>query len=261
MDLNTLTIYTCCLGGCDIPFSISSLKNEFPDIQFIAFVDLNTYDSFLEAGWDTRLLDKSCDHPVLKSSNSSRLKSRIPKLFPNSLCLSTQYAVWVDANVSLSSDSIYAIYSFLNQPNYFTIACFSHPKRSTIISEILYCYAFGKLSFSSLTTSLVYNLPHLFKRRSLFWGGVIVWNLSHPHCSNKFQNELLSYTSLIGRDQLVLYTTSVYNSNNILPLSNSSRCLFNQVNHLYYQSHALDPFSNILSSLISFLYNLFKFSR
>ena len=184
MSLTISTIYTCCLGGSDAPISIHNIRSEFPATKFIAFVDSISYEAFVNAGWDTFLLDHVCQSYFLTSSQSVRLKSRIPKLNPYSVGLGNQYALWVDANVLFTVESLRSILNFLERSNSFHISCFRHPKRSRLFLEILHCYIFGKLSFKSLFASIQLNLPFLFVNHTIF-SGVILLNLSSSHQVNQ----------------------------------------------------------------------------
>ena len=244
------TIYTCCLGLCDLPFSVHNLRLLFPDIRFIAFVDLVSFEFYKKAGWDVEILNElTCtDYSHI---NSPRFRSRIPKLSPHLASISNQYALWVDANVHFGEELIFSIIDFIHDTNNFSFACFSHPKRKFLVQEIFYCYLFGKLSLLSFCKSVTYNLQFLLLDNCVFWGGVILWNLTDLNSTITLQNELLSSTSKIGRDQLCIYTASKRSFATIVPLPNAFLKYVEQVPHARYQKHELDFLSRVLTSSFS----------
>ena len=254
----TTTIYTCCLGKCDSPTLIHHLASQFPSVSFVAYVDYETAESFAAAGWQTFILDQCCTHSLIHQSNCLRIKSRIPKLCPSSVGISTDYALWIDANVVLTSESLELMLSYINQSHFPSLACFLHPKRSSLLPEILHCYSFGKLSLKSLLFALRYNFPNLLLQHTVFWGGVLLWNLRSNSNIEFFHNELLSSTSFIGRDQIVFYTAARISNIIITPLPAFFISSFIQSKHIFYQKHSLDPFSKFFTSIVHFFYKFFK---
>lgn len=243
-----LSVVTCSLGVCDIPLDVSSFSQRHPSIYFHCVTD--TPSSFQSVGWNCSYPDQSMKY--LQSINL-RLASRVPKVFPlffipNSRL--TRYVLWVDSNVHLHDSFFVEILGYLNGPS--SIPSFStlpHKKRKSLLSEILYNTAFGKITLSQLLQS-IFIFRSFLLTPSLRWNGVILYDFIDPSIY-KFQRLWFHYISnTVIRDQISI--TKCLHDSSVASgfLDRKYYNLMTIVPHQFYLKHQ----TGILSSMISFVF-------
>jgi hypothetical protein len=249
-DNESLTIYTCCIGGCDYPSDVKSLLILFPKVRFVAFTDTISYNLFTSGGWETFCLSKVIS--VVNASN--RITSRIPKLNPTILNFSTKYALWIDSSIAISEHLVrYVLHNMINTD---VLGMFRHYKRKNVLSESIYCLLWGKLSLIQFICAIYQNRYSLLSS-NLLMGGIILWNLRSPK-SIVVQKMLMQLMTLIGRDQLVfpvLYSRGIVN-----PFIFDS-CYLQEVSirtHIIYSAHPQDPLTTAIHTIIRASYQIIQ---
>lgn len=241
-----IQVVTCCVGKSDYAVNIQSLACEFPFITFIAYVDCANLKSFAKAGWKTELIA-----PSACSGLSTRLISRIPKLNPSKLINSVNYVLWIDSNVLITKPFLeHAL--FLVRSKKFILCAFRHQKRSSPISEAIYCFIFSKISLIQFLRSLrLYSFHN--SKASILWGGVLLWNIGSAS-SVGFQELWIQLTLLIGRDQIPSSALIYSLSDQFHYIDNQQLKLLSTNPHRSLICHDVDPFSSLLARFIRFPY-------